>query len=100
MILYELLGKPPYMPKKAKPQKSPVPPQKKSEDIPGTGAALDRVRSQLRRDALKVKTKEPIVKESQPSKNHMKPISPEEKKTADKIKQIEEVQKLHESKRK
>jgi len=48
MILHELLGKPPYVPKKAKPQKSPVPPQKKSDDIPGTGAALDRVRSQLR----------------------------------------------------
>jgi DEAD/DEAH box helicase domain-containing protein len=75
MILYELLGKPPYVPKKTKPQKSPVPTQKKSDDIPGTGAALDRVRSQLRRDALKVKAKEPTVKESQQSQNHMKPIS-------------------------
>jgi hypothetical protein len=55
-----LLGKPPYVPKKAKSQKSPVPPQKKSDDIPGTGAALDRVRSQLRRDALKAR--EPTTK--------------------------------------
>jgi hypothetical protein len=54
MILYELLGKPPYVPKKTKPRKKP-------DDIPG--AALDRVRSQLRRDALKVK--EPTVNESQ-----------------------------------
>jgi len=99
MILYELLGKPPYVPKKAKPQKSPVPPQKKSDDIPGTGAALDRVRSQLRRDALKAKTDEPKVNESPQNQNHRKPISPEEKKIADKIKQIEELQKLHESKR-
>jgi len=59
MILYELLGKPPYVPEKAKPQKSP--PRKKPDDIPG--AALDRVRSQLRRDALKVK--EPTVNGSQ-----------------------------------
>ena len=76
MILYELLGKPPYVPEKAKPQKSP--PRKKPDDIPG--AALDRVRSQLRRDALKAK--EPIVNESQQSQNHRKPISPEEKKIA------------------
>ena len=61
MILYELLGKPPYVPKKAKPRKSPVPTQKKPDDIPG--AALDRVRSQLRRDALKAR--EPIVNGSQ-----------------------------------
>jgi DEAD/DEAH box helicase domain-containing protein len=65
IILHELLGKPPYVPKKAKPQKSPVPPQKKSDDIPGTGVALDRVRSQLRRDALKIKAKELKVNESQ-----------------------------------
>jgi ATP-dependent helicase YprA (DUF1998 family) len=60
MILHELLGKPPYVPKKAKLQKSPVPPRKKSDDIPGTGAAIDRVRSQLRRDALKAR--EPTTK--------------------------------------
>jgi DEAD/DEAH box helicase domain-containing protein len=95
MILHELLGKLPYVPKKAKPQKIPVPPQKKSDDIPNTGAALDRVRSQLRRDALKAK--EPATKGFSPNdKNH---VSPEEKKIQDKIKQIEESQKQHELKK-
>jgi len=60
MILYELLGKPPYVPKQAKPRKSPVPTQKKPDDIPG--AALDRVRSQLRRDALKGREPTTFVK--------------------------------------
>jgi DEAD/DEAH box helicase domain-containing protein len=88
MILYELLGKPPYVPKKEKSQKSPVPPQKKSDDIPSTGAALDRVRSQLRRDALKAReltTKMSLT-------NDKKHVSTDEKKIMDKIKQVEEFQ--------
>ncbi len=95
MILHELLGKPPYIPKKAKPQESPVPPQKKSDDTPGTRAALDRVRSQLRCDALKAR--EPETKGILPKDK--KPVSPEEKKTMDKIKQIKESQKQHDSKK-
>jgi len=50
---------PPMCQRRQNPGKSP--PRKKPDDIPG--AALDRVRSQLRRDALKVK--EPTVNESQ-----------------------------------
>ncbi len=55
MILHELLGKPPYIPKKAKPQKIPTQLQKKPYDVPDTGLALDRVRNRLRRDTLKAK---------------------------------------------
>jgi DEAD/DEAH box helicase domain-containing protein len=91
MILHELLGKPPYMPPKLKPQKIPIPPRKKSDDAPDTGSALDRVRSRLRREALKAK--EPVTKGLSP--NDKKHVSPEEKKILDKIKQIEESQKRH-----
>jgi hypothetical protein len=70
MILYELLGKHLYVSKKAKTQKSPVS-QVKTEKPAGIGAALDRIRSQLKRDELKVKAKEPIVNESQQSQNHI-----------------------------
>ncbi len=91
MILHELLGKPPYVPPKLKPQKAPVREQKEPDKPEGTRAALDRVRSQLRRDVLKVKAKEPTTKMR--SIKDKKPVSPEEKKVMDKIKQIEESQK-------
>lgn len=55
IILHELLGKPPYVPPKLKPQKAPAQERKKPDEPVGTGAALDRVRKQLRRDALKPK---------------------------------------------
>ncbi len=95
MILHELLGKFSYVPKKPKPQKNPVPLQQKSDDTFGIGAALDRVRSQLRRDALKAR--EPTTKGISPKDR--KPVSPEEKKIMDRIKQIEESQKRHDSKK-
>jgi len=91
MILHELLGKPPYVPKKAKPQKIPIQLKKKPYDAPDTGLALDRVRNRLRGDALKAK--EPVTKGLSP--NDKKYVSPEEKKILDKIKQIEESQKRH-----
>jgi DEAD/DEAH box helicase domain-containing protein len=94
IILHELLGKPPYIPKKARPQKSQVP-QEKPEKHVGVGGALDRVRRQLRRDALKLK--ESIIGGISP--NDKKPVTPEEKKIIDKIKQIEELQKRHELKK-
>ncbi len=75
MILHELLGKPPYVPPKLKTQKTPIPEQKEPDKPKGTRAALDRVRSQLRRDALR--QKEPSTKEN--SQKHKKPISSEKK---------------------
>ncbi len=95
MILHELLGKPPYVPPKLKPQKAPVNEQRKPDTPESIGAALDRVRSQLRRDALK--QKEPTTGGS--SQKYKKPVSPEEEKVIDKIKQIEESQKRHDSKK-
>jgi len=93
MILHELLGKPSYVPKKPKPQKNPVPAPAKSDDNLGIGAALDRVRSQLRRDALK--SGEPTTKGISPKDRES--VSPEEKKIRDRIKQIEDLQKQHDS---
>ena len=61
MILHELLGKPPYMPQKRKAQKNPAP-QEKSDKPVSIGAALDRVRNTLRRDALETKAREPAVR--------------------------------------
>ncbi len=95
MILHELLGKSPYVPTKLKPQKAPVNEQRKPDTPESIGVALDRVRSQLRRDALK--QKEPTTGDS--SQKYKKPVSPEEKKIIDKIKQIEESQKRHDSKK-
>jgi hypothetical protein len=94
MILHQLLGKHPLS-KKTKPQKSPIPQHKKSNDTPGTGAALDRVRSQLRRNALKAR--EPTTKMS--LTNDKKHVSTEDKKIMDKIKQIEEFHGQHDSKK-
>jgi hypothetical protein len=85
-FLYELLGKPPYLPKKARPQKSYAP-QEKSEKHIGIGAALDRVRNQLRRYAII--SKEPIIEGG--LQTQRKPISSEERKILDKMKQIEEL---------
>ncbi len=95
IILNELLGKPPYMPKKAKPQKNPVPSPEKSDEPISIGAALDRVRSQLRRDAMKSKSEDTSARENLQMRK--KPFSPEVEKIRDKIKQIEEAQKKHES---
>jgi DEAD/DEAH box helicase domain-containing protein len=95
LILYELLGKPPYVPPKLKPQKTPVNEQNRHDNTESIGAALDRVRSQLRRDALKLK--ESTTKGISPQDK--KPISSDKKKIMDKIKQIEESQKKHESKK-
>jgi len=52
MILHELLGKPAYVPPKQKHKKSPAPAKKPNEPV-DTGTALNRVRRQLRRDAMK-----------------------------------------------
>ena len=51
MILHDLLGKPPYVPWKAKLQKSPISREKIEKPV-DTGTALDRVRRHLRGDAL------------------------------------------------
>jgi DEAD/DEAH box helicase domain-containing protein len=95
MILHELLGKPPYVPPKFKPQKAPAHAPKKPDEPVGTGAALDRVRKQLRRDAMK--PKEPSTKEE--SQKQKKAVSVKEKAILERIKQIEELQKQHESKK-
>jgi hypothetical protein len=55
MILYELLDKPPYVPPEVKSRKSPVEVPAKAGKAAGTGATLDRVRRQLRRDAMRKK---------------------------------------------
>jgi DEAD/DEAH box helicase domain-containing protein len=91
MILHELLGKPPYVPPKLKPQRAPEHTQKKPDEPAGTGAALDRVRKQLRRDAMKPQETE--------AQKHKKPVSAEEKNIRDRMKQIEELQREHESRK-
>jgi DEAD/DEAH box helicase domain-containing protein len=75
MILNELLGKPPYVPKKAKHQKSPVSPPKNSDKTPGIGAALDRVRSQLRREAIKPKESKEKLSQNTKTKSFETPNS-------------------------
>jgi len=52
----------------------------------------------MRCDAIKPGSKEPIKEED--LRKRRKPVSPEERKILDKIKQIEELQKKHESKKK
>jgi DEAD/DEAH box helicase domain-containing protein len=96
MILHELLAKPPYVPPKLKSQKTPVNKQGKLDVPESIGAALDRVRSQLRRDSLK--QKEPTTRDS--SQKYKNSVSQEERKILDRIKQIEEIQKQNESKKK
>ena len=66
MILHELLGKPAYVPPKQKHKKSPAPVKKPNEPV-DTGTALNRVRRQLRRDAMK-KTIVPNNKKQKPKK--------------------------------
>jgi hypothetical protein len=88
------------VPPKLKSQKTPINKQGKL-DVPESigesiGAALDRVRSQLRRDSLK--QKEPTTRDS--SQKYKKSVSPEEQKILDRIKQIEEIQKQNVSKKK
>ncbi len=95
MILHELLGKPPYVPPKLKPQKTPANRQRKPDKPENIGAALDRVRSQLRRDALK--PKEPAAEDSL---KYKKVVSPEKQKILDRIKEIEEMQRQSDSKKK
>jgi len=55
MILHELLGKPPYAPPKSRKSSAPppAPAQEESDKPVDVGAALDRVRKRLRRDAMK-----------------------------------------------
>jgi len=55
MILHELLGKPPYTPPKSRKSSAPppAPAQEESDKPVDVGAALDRVRKRLRRDAMK-----------------------------------------------
>ncbi len=96
MILHELLAKLPYVPPKLKSQKTPINKQGKIDVPESIGTALDRVRSQLRRNSLK--QKEPITKDS--SQKYKNSVSPEEKKILDRIKQIEEMQRQNESKKK
>jgi hypothetical protein len=52
----------------------------------------------LKRDAIKSGSKDPIIDED--PRKPRKPVSPEERKIFDKIKQIEELQKMHESRKK
>jgi DEAD/DEAH box helicase domain-containing protein len=54
MILHELLGKSAYVPPKPKPKKSPAHVKKPDKPV-DTGAALNRVKRQLRRDTIKNK---------------------------------------------
>ncbi len=54
MILHELLDKSAYVPPKPKPKKNPAS-AKKPDTLVDTGTALNRVRRQLRRDAMKTK---------------------------------------------
>jgi hypothetical protein len=61
---------------------------KKPDEPAGTGAALDRVRKQLRRDAMKPQETD--------AQNHKKPVSIEEKKIMDRKKEIEKLQRQHE----
>ncbi len=96
MILHELLAKPPYVPPKLKTQKTHINKQGKPDVPESIGAALDRVRSQLRRDSLK--QKEPTTRDS--SQKYKNSVSPEEQKILDRIKQIEEIQRQNESKKK
>ena len=93
MILHELFGKPAYVPPKPKPKSQAV--VKKQEKPVETGAALNRVKRQLRRDTMK-KTIIPDNKKEKPKKA----VSPEEQKILDRIKEIEELQRQHEAKKK
>jgi DEAD/DEAH box helicase domain-containing protein len=63
MILHELLGKPPYVPPKSRKSSAPppAPAQEESDKPVDVGAALDRVRKRLRRDAMKPEN--PTVRE-------------------------------------
>ena len=94
VILHELLGKSPYVPPKPKPKKSPVVVKKHDEPV-DTGAALKRVKRQLRKDTIK----KPIVMVNTKVKPK-KAASPEEQKILDRIKEIEELQRQHEAKKK
>ena len=91
MILHELLGKSAYVPPKPKPKKSPSPTKKPVESI-NTKDALNRIRRQLRRDAVLAKIQEAknVIKKPK------KASSPEEQKILDRIKELEELQKQHE----
>jgi DEAD/DEAH box helicase domain-containing protein len=57
MILHELLGKSAYIPPKPKPKTSPQAAKRQEQPV-DTGAALNRVRRQLRKDTMK----KPMVK--------------------------------------
>ena len=94
VILHELLGKSPYVPPKPTPKKNPTVVKKHDKPV-DTGAALKRVKRQLRKDTLK----KPIVMVNTKVKPK-KAASPEEQKILDRIKEIEELQRQYEAKKK